>query len=70
MDDAESSLQPCSPEILTREMKSAKQLAQGALDANKKLQFALTQRAEQLEIELKEADNLLVSAFSENNEAY
>jgi hypothetical protein len=23
-----------------------------------------------LEIELKEADNLLVSAFSENNEAY
>jgi len=62
MDDAEFSLQP---EIVTGEMKSAKQLAQDALDTNKKLQHALTERAKQLENELKEVDNLLVSAFSE-----
>lgn len=44
-------------------MKSTKQLAQDALDANKKLQHVLTQRAQQLEADLKEADDLLVSVF-------
>lgn len=34
---------------------------QDALDANKRLQQILTQRAEQLEANLKEVDSLLVS---------
>lgn len=52
-----------TPEILASEMKSTKQLAQDALDANKILQHFLTQRAQQLEADLKEADDLLVSVF-------
>jgi hypothetical protein len=61
--DTELSLQPKTPEILASEMKSTKQLALDALDANKILQHLLTQRAQQLEADLKEADDLLVSVF-------
>ncbi|KIM45842.1 hypothetical protein M413DRAFT_440894 [Hebeloma cylindrosporum] len=49
-------------------MKSAKQLAQDALDANKKVQHVLAQRAQQLEADLKEADDLLVAASVEEGE--
>jgi len=50
------------------EMKSTKQLAQDALDANKVLQSILTQRAQQLEADLKEVDELLVSVFLKDKE--
>ena len=41
--------------------KSSRELVQDALDANKKLQKVLTERAGQLEADLKEVDSLLVS---------
>ena len=50
-----------STSCITTKEKSSRELVQDALDANKKLQRILTQRAEQLEADLKEADNLLVS---------
>ena len=61
--DKELSLRPRQPEFHADEMKSTKQLAQDALDANKVLQSILTQRAQQLEADLKEVDELLVSVF-------
>lgn len=48
----------------TTRTKSSRELVQDALDANKKLQKILTRRAEQLEADLKEADDLLVSVQS------
>jgi len=44
--------------------KSALELAHGALEANKKLQQALAERARNLEAELERMDRLLVSRFS------
>ena len=44
--------------------KKSRELVQDALDANKRLQQILTQRAEQLEADLEEADSLLVSVPS------
>lgn len=49
---------------ITTKQKSSRELVQDALDANKRLQQSLIQRAEQLEADLKEADSLLVSQRS------
>ena len=53
-----------SPSSTTTKTISSKNLVQAALDANKRLQQILTQRAEQLEADLKEVDSLLVSVQS------
>lgn len=43
---------------------SSKSLVQDALEANKRLQLILAQRAEQLEAKLKEVDQLLVRLYA------
>jgi hypothetical protein len=48
----------------TSSITTSREFVQDALDANKRLQQFLTQRAVQLEADLKEADNLLVSVPS------
>ncbi|KAF8974614.1 hypothetical protein BDZ97DRAFT_38184 [Flammula alnicola] len=65
---AESTVLSPRASITTSEIKTTKSMAKDALEANKRLQQILTQRAERLEAELKEADQLLTAATVEESQ--
>jgi len=58
---------PSTPQGQADGTKSAQELAHGALEANKKLQQALAERAKNLEAELERMDRLLVSRISSSD---